>query len=81
MSEKPAFVYIARKNCGCCVGLVGDEADKPTAKCVADFIKSGLHVERVSWQDYEQKIRFEPTFFSCSHEAAEKKASAQLVLF
>lgn len=42
------FVYIAVKPCGCVTGATVDLGDTDTAKSVANFIKSGRHVERVS---------------------------------
>jgi hypothetical protein len=39
--------YIARKKCGCVVGICIDHADKDTARRVADWIKDGLTIDRV----------------------------------
>lgn len=44
------YSYIGRWPCGCVVAVVHDEKDKFTAEAVADFIKSGLTVERVTDQ-------------------------------
>jgi len=48
-------VYIGRKSCGCCVAAVTDDGDKHTAAAVADFIKSGCTIERLSMEEYRTK--------------------------
>lgn len=47
-------LYIGRKACGCVVAVVNDEPDEPkwTAKEVANLIKSGLTVERISFEQW-----------------------------
>lgn len=65
--QKPTHVYVARKECGCCIGLVTDLADKSTGEAVAEFISSGLTVDRVAWADYADKVRHEPGFMNCQH--------------
>lgn len=47
----PTHVYIARRPCGCAAGFEVDYADKSTAKGVADFITSGMTIERVTLED------------------------------
>jgi len=66
-NEKPTHVYVGRKECGCCVALVTDGRDKDTGKAVAEFIGEGLTVDRVDWETYTNKIRYEETFFKCPH--------------
>lgn len=70
MIEQPAmkgkFAYVGRKPCGCAVGVVTDLGDEYTANAVADFIASGLTVNRVSWSTYQQ-IAAEETFMNCPH--------------
>lgn len=66
MSNKPTHVYIARKECGCCVGLVTDLRNKSTGQSVGEFIGDGLTVDRVDWKTY-QEICKEETFMTCPH--------------
>lgn len=42
------YGYAAFEKCGCMTGAVVDMADADTAKDVADFIKSGRRVERMT---------------------------------
>jgi hypothetical protein len=63
----PTHVYVARKLCGCVVGLVTDLGDKQTGKHVAEFIGSGLAVNRHDWATYREKIALELTFMACPH--------------
>ena len=67
------FSYIGRLPCGCCMSICVDYMDKSTAKDVADFIASGLTVERVSDTDLEERVFKEPTFFKCPHQAKQSK--------
>ena len=48
MPDPESFTYIGRKRCGCVVAMVVDLADKVTADAVAEFIKDGLVIERVT---------------------------------
>lgn len=64
---KPTHVYIGRAACGCVRALTNDYGDKETGKDVAEFIASGLTIERIAWADYVQRIAEEPTFFKCPH--------------
>ena len=66
--KKPGFVYVGRAPCGCVVALVNDDANLHTARAVSDFIKSGLAVNRESWDDYVSKISQELTFMNCQHK-------------
>lgn len=50
-NTKPEYAYIGRLSCGCVVAVVADFGDKDTDRTVAEFIKNGLTVERVS-HDY-----------------------------
>lgn len=45
-------LYIGRKPCGCAVAAVTDLGDKDTAESVADYIKSGMTVERITVEQY-----------------------------
>ena len=63
----PTHVYVARKACGCCIGLATDLGDKWTAEAVAEFISSGLTVDRIAWADYKEKVSVEETFMDCPH--------------
>ena len=73
--SKPTHIYIAREqDCGCCTGVVDDSQSPPilvelTADSVADFIKSGRVVERVSYKDFLNKVMNEPGFMNCPHGA------------
>lgn len=74
--RKATHVYVGRKACGCCVAVVTDLQDKMTGKEVAEFIASGLTVERISFDDYRARIVEEPGFMGCIHE----EGGEQLVL-
>ena len=65
--EKPTHVYVARKDCGCVIGLVTDMRDKRTGKHVAEFIADGLVVTREDWRTYRNTISKEETFMNCPH--------------
>jgi len=65
--KKPTHVYIGREQCGCCTALVDDGADDSTAELVADIIKSGRTITRVTWKVYVSEVSKEPTFMKCSH--------------
>ena len=69
--ERAKFVYVARKPCGCVVGLVSDYADKATGRDVAEFIGDGLAVSRETMEKYRDEICNEPGFMDCLH--VEKK--------
>lgn len=53
-NAKVIHCYIGRIACGCMVAVCFDEPDFPkaTATSVADFIKSGYAVERVTYEQY-----------------------------
>lgn len=80
MLDKPKGVYVARKRCGCVVGLVTDLAvsKKETAKAVAQFIREGLYVTHVDWDVYTLTICKEPTFMACPHEKEPLQAKLPL---
>ena len=58
------YVYIARTECGCCVGLC--DPDPALADHVAEFIRDGLTVDRVDWPTYKE-ISQGDTFMNCPH--------------
>lgn len=64
---KPTHVYVARKDCGCVIGLVTDLRDKSTGEGVAEFIGDGYTVSREDWQTYKDRICKEETFMACPH--------------
>ena len=65
--DKPTHVYVARQSCGCVVGLVSDLRDKFTGQSVSEFIADGCTVDRVTWDDYKNKVSVEPGFMDCQH--------------
>lgn len=65
--NKPTHVYIARNDCGCCIGVAVDLRNRNTGKSVGGFISDGLYIERVDWETYREKIQKEKTFLSCPH--------------
>lgn len=70
-AKRPDFIYIGRASCGCCLALVNDYGDKSTGKAVAEFIAGGLTVERISWQEYQEKVSLEEGFMNCIHETRQ----------
>lgn len=77
MDGKPDFSYIGRKRpCGCVIAVCVDWEDDPkgTARNVADFIKSGLYIERIKSDD------FASFGFGCKHKSV-KKTVPQLDMF
>lgn len=63
--QSPTHIWIARERaCGCCTGLASDEPS--LAAEVAEFIKSGRAVDRVTRIEFEE-IRNELTFMACPH--------------
>lgn len=61
MTEKlreATYSYIGRLVCGCVVAAVVDTQDKETGKCVADFVKDGLTIERVEHEYVRQNLTF-----------------------
>ncbi len=54
MSLDASHVYLAYKSCGCMVGAATDCGDKETAAYVANFIKSGCTVQRMTFEDYRK---------------------------
>ena len=65
--NKPTHVYIARKACGCCIGVCTDYQDKNTGEAVGEWIADGLTISRADWNTYKTAICQEPTFMSCPH--------------
>lgn len=60
--KKATHSYIGRKSCGCVVAARVDTGDKDTANDVADFIKSGLSIERVT-----HEVACNLLTFDCPH--------------
>jgi len=56
--------YLGLKDCGCAVAAVVDEKNhqKDVAKSVANFIKDGLRIERVTIEEARE------TLHSCDHK-------------
>ncbi len=76
--KNSGYNYIGRMpDCRCCVAVCVDNGDKRTAKNISDFITSGLIVERVSDQDYQEKVCKEPGFFKCPHQAPAAGATQE----
>jgi len=76
----PTHAYIARKECGCCIGVASDIASYPrgTAEGVASFIKEGLTVERVTWEVYREQVSKELTFMQCPHKPVQPAKEPEL---
>lgn len=57
------FSYIARKSCGCIVGVVADDPNqrKRTARRTSEWIQAGYAVERVTDEVVRQEYK------GCSH--------------
>lgn len=68
VSLPPTHVYIGRAPCGCVYMLRNDDHDKDTAHDVAEVIKEGGSVERVTWKRYIDVVRNEDTFMACPHQ-------------
>lgn len=53
------YAYVGIKDCGCIVAAAVDVKahSKDVAKSVADFIKDGLKVERVTVEEAREKLR------------------------
>lgn len=72
-SEQATYTYIGRSACGCVRSAVVDHPTdrKTTAKCLADFVKSGQVVERVTSEMAKELLCFErhPSG-SCPHPNA-----------
>lgn len=71
---RPTHVYIFRAPCGCCLALANvpreDESKaekKFAARFIAEQIENGLAVEKVTWDDYRERVSKEPTFMKCPH--------------
>jgi hypothetical protein len=56
------YCYIAKSKCGCITGVVTDMGDKDTAKDVADFIKSGRTISRMTIAEFQRH------HFGCIHK-------------
>lgn len=55
LQRQTTHVYVARKKCGCMVAAVSDMPtfERETAKDVADFIRDGLAIERMTMAEYK----------------------------
>lgn len=53
------MAYIGRKACGCCVAAAVDKPEhrKDTAKHVAQWVRSGLTIERVPVDDARKALK------------------------
>lgn len=71
-NKEPTHVYLARRPCGCVIGVTVDMADKATGRHVAEFIASGYAVERVDFERYRAAVVHEAGFLKsvCPHQAA-----------
>ena len=68
MNDRSKGVYIGRMpNCGCVMALTTDNRGKETAEAVADFIKDGLIVTHITFDEYRNTIVNEPGFMDCQH--------------
>lgn len=65
--KRASHAYIGRNPCGCVMMICSDLGDKFTGKMVGDAIKNGQTIERVTFEDYQDRICKEPTFFKCPH--------------
>jgi hypothetical protein len=69
----PTHVYIGRYDCGCCVAASVDLKDKTTAAQVAEFIESGLSIDRIDFAKYRNEVCKEETFMQCPHRPKKKE--------
>lgn len=71
-NKEPTHVYLARRPCGCVIGVTVDLADKSTGRYVAKFIASGHAVERVDFEQYRAVVVHEAGFLKsvCPHQVA-----------
>ncbi len=63
--EAQIMCYIGRKSCGCVVAATVDEPQyrEDVAKDIADWLRSGLTIERVTVEYARQNLNF-----SCPHK-------------
>lgn len=79
--KKPTHGYVGRcRECNAVVAITTDEEHRTqaTARYVAEFIQDGLYVERFTWQQYQDEICNEETFFKCPHGKPEKAETLPL---
>lgn len=84
---KPTHFYIGRQPCGCVTQSRVDTAEmgkreaKETGRAVAEMIASGLTVERLSREQWQEESKA-PGFLMCfpEHWAARRNPSGQLSL-
>lgn len=72
------YTYIGRMPCGCIVSACVDRGDKHTAKSVAEMIKEGETVERVTHEYFLENCHFTIYPKNCPHQ---KPQGEQLPLF
>ena len=70
---KATHSYLGRLTCGCAVAVTVDCGDRVTAKCVAEFVRDGLTIERVTHAVVRE------THFGCVHKE-QAQQSVQLAL-
>jgi hypothetical protein len=76
--SKHPGVYVGRMLiCGCVMALTTDNRGKDTARDVADFIKDGMIVTHVTFDEYKNVICLEPGFMDCKHEPSRIHDAAQ----
>ncbi|HSZ58659.1 MAG TPA: hypothetical protein VK797_23525 [Tepidisphaeraceae bacterium] len=82
MIHKPddqTFCYIGRRSCGCicCVTIDDTEHRKETAKDIAEWIRSGLSIERMT----VAQAKADPHFFKHCPLCERRKPDVQVPLF
>jgi len=78
--ESATHEYIGRAKCGCCLSVCVDLGDSGTANNVADFIRDGLYVERVTREQFRTEVMREPTFMKCPHGQLRMLEDGQIKL-
>ena len=74
---KATHVYLGQGKCGCYFSVVTDDGDKFTASTVADMIRRGLTVTRVTFPEYRGTNFGAP----CPHRPAKPNPDTQKPLF
>ena len=70
--------YLAIEGCGCVTGIVCDTdtrliSKESLAEDIADFIKSGRRIERVTTEEGKKRFMFKCSIHKTSEPAAEVK--------
>lgn len=70
MGDNATHCYIARKPCGCLVGITVDDPDDPkdTAKFVSQQVRNGCSIERLTIEDGRSALKN----FGCRHRRKRK---------